>query len=281
LTDETILKFFADYIEEHLGIVYTHTNYFQLEHRLQDISHQLGMKNIDELYSKAKVSIDGLFKNLLLDLATNNETSFFRDIYVFKCLGKLIIPSLLQNSSNENNSLSKPLKIWSAAASSGQEVYSIAMELDACKKKDPLFPEVSLFASDISDTILKRAREGVYSQLEVQRGLPVKNLIEYFEQIDSNQWRVKDFLRKQVEFRKLNLLESWMGIGPFDVIFCRNVLIYQNVENKKKVVEQFIKVLQPGGYLVLGAAESLFGINEEFDQVTDEKAIVYRLKKKK
>lgn len=281
MTDETILKFFADYIEEHLGIVYTHTNYFQLEHRLQDISHQLGMKNIDELYSKAKVSIDGLFKNLLLDLATNNETSFFRDIYVFKCLGKLIIPSLLQNSSNENNSLSKPLKIWSAAASSGQEVYSIAMELDACKKKDPLFPEVSLFASDISDTILKRAREGVYSQLEVQRGLPVKNLIEYFEQIDSNQWRVKDFLRKQVEFRKLNLLESWMGIGPFDVIFCRNVLIYQNVENKKKVVEQFIKVLQPGGYLVLGAAESLFGINEEFDQVTDEKAIVYRLKKKK
>lgn len=280
MTDESILKFFADYIEANLGIVYTHTNYFQLEHRLQDISHQLGMRNIDELYSKAKVSIEGLFKNLLLDLATNNETSFFRDIYVFKSLGKFIIPSLLQSSINESNFVAKPLKIWSAAASSGQEVYSIAMELDACKKKDPLFPEVSLFASDISDTILKRAREGVYSQLEVQRGLPVKNLIEYFEQIDSNQWRVKEFLRKQVEFRKLNLLEPWGGIGPFDVIFCRNVLIYQNVENKKRVVEQFIKVLQPGGYLVLGAAESLFGINEEFDQVTDEKAIVYRLKKK-
>ena len=279
MTDESILKFFADYIEANLGIVYTHTNYFQLEHRLQDISHQLGMRNIDELYSKAKVSIEGLFKNLLLDLATNNETSFFRDIYVFKSLGKFIIPSLLQSSINESNFVAKPLKIWSAAASSGQEIYSIAMELDACKKKDPLFPEVSLFASDISDTILKRSREGVYSQLEVQRGLPVKNLIEYFEQIDSNQWRVKEFLRKQVEFRKLNLLEPWGGIGPFDVIFCRNVLIYQNVENKKRVVEQFIKVLQPGGYLVLGAAESLFGINEEFDQVTDEKAIVYRLKK--
>jgi chemotaxis protein methyltransferase CheR len=256
-----------------LGIVYTHTNYFQLEHRLQDIAHQLGLRNVDELYAKAKVSIEGLFKNLLLDLATNNETSFYRDIHIFKAISKLMVPDLKKRYDH----LTK-INLWSAASSSGQEIYSIAMEIDIQKNKNSDFPNFDFLASDISDTILKRAKEGVYSQLEVQRGLPVKNLVDYFDQFDETQWRVKEFLKKNIEFKKINLLERWSNIGPFEIIFCRNVLIYQNVENKKKVIDQFIKVMRPGSFLVLGAAESLFGISDAFEQVTDDKTIVYRLR---
>lgn len=273
MSEDIILKFFADYIEKNLGIVYSETNYFQLSHRLFDIANQLGLKNIEELYSQACISIEGNLKRKLLDLATNNETSFYRDAHIFKALGQLILPSLISNQPEIN-----PIRIWSAASSSGQEVYTIAMELDQYQKTNPNSPNFSILASDISETILKRAQSGVYSQLEVQRGLPAKNLIEYFDQVENNQWKVKDFLRKNIEFRKINLLDYWSDLEIFDIIFCRNVLIYQNVENKTKVVNQFTRVLRPGGFLVLGAAESLFGISEQFEQVTQDKIIVYRKK---
>lgn len=270
MTDTIILKFFAEYIEKHLGIVYTDANYFQLEHRLRDISHQLGLKDVPELYSKAQVSIEGAFKALLLDLATNNETSFYRDSQVFTALGKFIIPDLLRKFNNPAS-----INIWSAAASSGQEVYTIAMELETMRKDIPGFPQTTIFATDISDTILKRAQAGIYSQLEVQRGLPARQLADYFDPIDKDQWQVKDFIKRSVSFAKLNLLDHWAGIGPFDIVYCRNVLIYQNVENKKKVLQQIHRVMKPGGYLILGAAESLFGLSDAFEQFNDEKTIVY------
>lgn len=273
MTDTTVLKFFADYIESQLGIMYTDANYFQLEHRLRDISHQLGMNDINELYAKAKTSIEGSFKNLLLDLATNNETSFYRDSHVFKALGKFIIPDLIQKFNYP-----KAINIWSAAASSGQEIYTIAMEIEGLRRLNPSFPSGTYFASDISDTILRRAKDGIYSQLEVQRGLPAKSLIEFFDQIDDSRWQVKENVRKNVSFKKLNLLDPWGAIGPFEIIYCRNVLIYQNIENKKKVLKQLADVLRPGGYLILGAAESLFGITDAFEQVTDDKTIVYKKK---
>lgn len=271
MSEEAILKFFAAYIEKELGIVYSDANFFQLNHRLQDISHQLGLKNIQELHNKASISIEGKFKSMLLDLATNNETSFYRDSHIFKSLSKLIIPEILSRPNPPST-----ISIWSSASSSGQEVYSIAMELDSYIKQNPNSPTFSLLASDISDIILRRAQAGVYSQLEVQRGLPTKNLLEYFEQIDGNQWKIKDSIKKNISFKKINLLDPWIDIGPFDIIFCRNVLIYQNVDNKKKVVNQFVKVLKPAGYLILGAAESLFGITDDFSQITDDKVIVYK-----
>lgn len=273
MSEEIILKFFADYIEKQLGIVYSETNYFQLSHRLHDISQQLGLKNLQELHKKASTSIDGNFKSMLLDLATNNETSFYRDSHIFKSLGTLILPEILSRPSPPTT-----INIWSAAVSSGQEIYSIAMELDAFSKQTPNSPNFTLLASDISDIILKRAKEGIYSQLEIQRGLPTKSLLEYFDQIDGNQWRVKDHLKRNITFKKINLLDQWLDIDMFDIIFCRNVLIYQNVENKKLVVNQFAKVLKPEGYLIMGAAESLFGISDQFSQITSEKVIIYKKK---
>lgn len=273
MTETKILKFFADYIESQVGIVYTDVNYFQLDHRLHDIAHQLGMKNVDELYSRATQSLEGSFKNLLLDLATNNETSFYRDAHVFTALGRIIIPDLLEMNPNLDS-----LRIWSAAASSGQEIYTIAMELEQLRKSGAIVPSTQFLASDISETILKRAQTGIYSQLEVQRGLPARLLIENFDQIDDNQWKVKDKLKRDIEFRKINLLEPWYGLGHFEIIYCRNVLIYQNVENKKKVLNKFLEILKPGGYLVLGAAESVFGLSEDFEVITQDKTILFKKK---
>jgi chemotaxis protein methyltransferase CheR len=168
------------------------------------------------------------------------------------------------------------ITIWSAASSSGQEIYSIAMEIEELRKTALKVPMVRYMASDVSDTILKRARNGLYSQIEIQRGLPAKLMIEYFTKTPEDQWLVKSHLQSMMNFKKINLLEDWGDIGKFDIIFIRNVLIYQNVENKKKVIEGIYARLNPKGFLILGAAESLYGVSERFKQVAVDKAIIYQ-----
>jgi chemotaxis protein methyltransferase CheR len=266
-----VLKFFADFIEKELGIVYVEANYFQLEHRLKDIATQLGLE-LTSLYQTAQSGISGQMRSLILDLATNNETSFFRDNAIFKALSEYIIPDLIKE--NDKSSIS----LWSAASSSGQEVYSIAMEVSEARAKNVMIPPLRILASDVSDTILKRAEKAAYSQLEVQRGLPAKLMIQYFDKNEEDQWIVKNSLRKGIDFRKINLLQAWGAIGPFDIIFCRNVLIYQSVENKSKIIKEIYHHLNPGGYLILGAAESLFGLSQDFDQLVHGSAVFYRKK---
>lgn len=268
--NETVLRFFASYIESQLGIIYVEANFFQLEHRLKDISTQLGYEGVDALYAQAKNGISGMMKSLILDLATNNETSFFRDGSIYKALSGLIIPEICSSGFKSS------IKVWSAASSSGQEAYSIAMELAELSKTRTDVPPIHMLVSDVSDTILKRAEKGQYSQLEIQRGLPAKLMVQYFEKVDNDHWKVKPALQHGMSFKKINLLEDWGTIGTFDVVFIRNVLIYQNVENKKKVIEKVYEKLSPQGFLILGAAESLFGISDKFDQVSHDNAIVYR-----
>lgn len=265
-----ILNHFAHYIEAQLGIVYVEANFFQLEHRLKDIATQLGLKDLEELFEKSKSGVEGQMKSLLLDLATNNETSFFRDPAIYKALSQYILKEL------SSQGLKSELSIWSAASSSGQEAYSIAMEVAEARKTQSL-PPLKMLVSDVSETILNRAKSGLYSQLEVQRGLPARLMVQYFDKVENDHWRVKSELQKCMEFRKLNLLSDWgSDVGPFDVIFLRNVLIYQKVENKKKVIEAAWSRLNPGGFLFLGAAESLFGISDKFKQLAVEGAITYQ-----
>jgi chemotaxis protein methyltransferase CheR len=273
LENQDQLNFFAAYIERELGIVYANSNYFQLEHRLKNISEKLGLDGVSELFQKAQFGIKGEMKTLILDLATNNETSFFRDPAIFAALRDYIIPKLLEDSAVTQ------LRVWSAASSAGQEVYSIAMELARAQKSRSTFPVWSILASDISSAILKRAEEGVYSDLEIQRGLGPEYRQEFFDAQDNGSSRVKPLLKKNLQFRTLNLIEDWPGIGPFELVFCRNVLIYQSVESKKKVLRRIYEKLVPGGFLVLGAAESLFGLSEDFGQVSAENAVFYRKKK--
>jgi chemotaxis protein methyltransferase CheR len=269
-TNEGILRFFATYIELELGIIYVEANYFQLEHRLSDIANQLGFNNIDELFAEAQKGISGAMKSLILDLATNNETSFFRDVAIFKALSGAMVPELLKEGLKDN------LRVWSAASSSGQEVYSIAMEISEMRLTNPSVPRLEMFASDVSETILKRAKEGRYSQLEILRGLPPNLMTKYFEKEEGDHWKVKPVLQQGMSFKRINLLEDWGQIGSFDIIFIRNVLIYQSVENKKKIIENIHSKINNRGYLILGAAESLFGVSDGFEQVSFEKSIFYK-----
>lgn len=265
------LKFFADYIEKNIGIVYTDTNYYQLEHRLGEIATQLALKNSDELYQKAlKDGIYGQFSDLLLDLATNNETSFYRDVGVFEAFKSHVVPAIFTANNQVN--------MWCAASSTGQEPYSIAMILSELAEDNPIYNNYSFLISDYSERVLNATKNGIYSQLEVQRGLNARQLLKYFDQYEDNKWKIKDSLKKNMTFQRNNLLESWSIFNKLDVIFCRNVLIYQDVENKKKVVAKMHDLLKPNGFLILGSAESLLGVSDNFELVQFERAVFYKKK---
>lgn len=275
--NQELLLFFARYIEKELGIIYQEASYFQLEHRLEQIAKQNGYQGIEELFRACKDGVPPQIKDRLLDIATNNETSFFRDGSVFKALSGSIFKDLLDPA---NGPAPSELVVWSAACSSGQEAVSIAIEYDQFCKKAALSsaPPLRLLLTDISGAILERAKQGVYSSLEVDRGMPLGLRDEYFDQIEDGKWRVKPFLRRGFEYKKLNLLDSFFGFGPFHIVFCRNVLIYQNIENKKIVLDKIHQVLAPRGFLFLGAAESMIGLSEAFEQVSDEGAVFFRRK---
>lgn len=265
------LVFFAKYIERELGIVYSDSNYFQLQNRLEEIIKQLGMKDSEELWKKCQIGIEGQLKQLLLDVATNNETSFFRDPKIFKAIENYVLPQWLKKTSGG------VLNIWSAACSFGQEVYSLSMLLNEYKLKAPSL-QWRIFATDIAERALKKSKSATYSQLEVQRGLSAAQLVKYFDKGEQNNWVIKKEFQRNIEFRKQNLLDPFTGVGSFDLVLCRNVLIYQRVENKKNVLERVAKQLNPGGHLILGAGESLMGVTDAFQQVQAESVIFYQLR---
>jgi chemotaxis protein methyltransferase CheR len=274
------LKFFADFIEQKLGIIYGRDNYYQLEKRLIDIASMLNFSSPEDLWQAAQTGITGQMRTLLLDLATNNETSFFRDAALFKGIEDRILAE--PRFAGENP---QPLRLWCCATSTGQEVYSMAMILNGWQRQNPR-RRFSFLATDYSLRVLKQAEEGRYSQLEVDRGLSPAMLTRYFHQESGsgasggglNLWIVNDELKKDIVFKQQNLLDDFGGIGPFDIVLCRNVLIYQNVENKRKIIAEIARRLSPDGYFILGAAESLMGLSDDFDLIQIDKAVVYKKK---
>lgn len=263
------LKAFAEIIEAEVGILYAETNYFQLQRRVEEIATQLGLHAPDELFQKVRT--DRTARELLLDLATNNETSFFRDPNTFRALEERLVPALRATHPEK-----RVLRFWSAAASTGQEAYSIALTMDAMRAKDPAVPDYTILASDISERVLKRAAAGEYTQLEVQRGLPARTLIQAFEKKGETHWVLKPEFRRKVGFQRLNLLSLWPGLPRFDVVFLRNVLIYQSAANKAAIVKRVQEQIAPGGYLVLGGSESLLGVPHELVGESVAGAHVYR-----
>ncbi len=270
-----ITKHFADLIERETGILYNSINSHLLENRLRDLAKTMGFTDVQTFWNEVKQR--GLRANereMVLDLATNNETSFFRDNEVFDFFKNEFI---LKNTKPEF-----PIKIWSAACSTGQEPYSLAM-IFAQLKEAGTARNYDILATDFSERVLKQAQSGIYSQLEVQRGLPANLLVRYFEQLTSEnsqlpKFKIKPDLSRNISFKRVNLLEPWLHKGPFDIIFCRNVLIYQDVNNKRQVISKLASILAPGGYLVLGGAESLLGLSNDFEMQIFGKACVYRLK---
>lgn len=273
LTKEKIV-FFADFIEKHLGIVYAEAVYFQLEQRLEKIAQYLGLKDTEALFQKAKVEgIHGDFKQYMLDVSTNNETSFFRDTSMYNSLEKEILPKLVAGANGPAG-----VRIWCAAASFGQEPYSVAMLVHEILTRMQKNLRVEIVATDIADHALKRCQSATYSQLEVQRGLSTQRLIQYFTKNGADQWVLKPEIANRVQFRKQNLLDSFQSLGVFNLVLCRYVLIYQDAVRKKEIVQRIEKQIQPGGYLILGASESALGLGQELQQVAYEKSIVYQRK---
>ncbi len=244
---------------------------YLLESRLIPLAQSFDLEGIPELVARLRRS-DALLETAVTEAMTTNETSFFRDITPFDELRDTILPTLIADRGT-----SKSLRIWCSASSTGQEPFSIAILLHEH------FPEivqnwrVEILATDIAEKMVSRCRSGEYSQLEVQRGLPIRLMVKHFEQCDGG-WRVKDDLRKLVSFRRQNLLESFRHLGRFDVVFCRNVLIYFDAETKGRILGQICGCLHQDGFLVLGAAETVIGLSESFDRFRDCKSAVYRPK---
>ncbi len=275
--DKDTLIFFAKFIQEQTGIAYSEATFYQLQARLENIARQLGLAGVSEMAMQARASgIGHRMRELLIDVSTNNETSFFRDPNVFNALAATILPNLAKQAT------SRPVRIWSAASSTGQEIYSIAMITEELRSTYPT-TMWEFLATDISERVLSRVESGKYSDLETNRGLSDARRSQFFEKIqdqgDGLVWQVKQSLRRMVRFQRLNLIEPWPPtIGTFDLILCRNVLIYQEIEQKKKVVDRFRSHLDPKGILILGGAESLFGLSEAFDQAQFDACIAYKLK---
>ena len=268
---ETILPFFQKYIESELGIVYAEHNAFQLLNRLEEISKLLDVKGIEQLFELAQKGIAGQFRQLLLDVATNNETSFFRDQKVFSAIEKQVLQSFLDSTQGK-----KRFKIWSAASSTGQEAMSLSILLNEYMKKTGTTFQFSILGTDISTRVLERAKKAEYTQLEVQRGLATPLLLKYFTKNQHDIWTVNTEITKNISFRSQNLKEKFSFAESFDLILCRNVLIYQSVQGKIEILKRITECLEPGGYLIMGSGESLMGLSDCYRQSICDGAVVYQ-----
>jgi chemotaxis protein methyltransferase CheR len=272
--DEKIFEFFTALLERLSGISYTTGKEYLIESRLNELALSLGYKDVNELYhSIVKKGADLKLLNEIIDALTTNETYFFRDYHPFEAIRTYIFPELLKKRMAE-----KRINIWSAACSTGQEPYSIAMLLLEHFFKFLQIYKITILATDISQKCLEKAEKGVYNQIEINRGLPIAYLVKYFKQ-DGSHWYIDEKVKKLVKFQKLNLLESSMRLSDrFDLILCRYVLIYFSEEIKKKVLIDLWKLLNPGGYLLLGATEVPTVSFPDMEKKLIGKTVFYRKK---
>ncbi len=253
--NETNNQIISNFVQKHSGIVLGSSKSYLIESRLAPIAEQFGYKDVDELALNLS-SASPQLKDAIIDAMTTNESFFFRDNIPFDAFEKIILPEIAASARKRGSKM----RIWCAAASTGQEPYSLAMIL-LKNKRIWAGLDVEILATDISQSALDRAKEGKYTQFEVQRGLPIQMLMEHFTQ-QGTSWFISDEIKKMVKFSKGNLLEPFGAIGKMDVVFCRNVLIYFDTDTKAKVVRAIYNILQPNGYLVLGGAETLLGISD-------------------
>lgn len=253
----------AQVIENESGINYNESNIYQLQSRIESFLKDENIDSLETLIKKIN-SNDSVLKSKLVDKATNNETLFFRDENFFKGLEDVLIKYF--DKTNE-------VKIWSAASSTGQEALSVMMLLESLKTKYK-FPNYKIVATDICQRALAKASSGVYSDFEVNRGLNKEQISRYFEKYESN-WLVKPEFLKKIAYSYNNLLKPQV-IESFDIILCRNILIYQTQENKKKIIEKLTSNLNKGGLIVLGGGETLMGVNDVLTRELYANTMFYR-----
>jgi len=262
----------AKLLKDRSGLVVTPEKAYLLENRLQPIARKWGLASLDALVAAMRGRADEKLLKDVVDAMTTNESLFFRDMKPFDNLRDVLLPDLMKA-----RAAAKRIRIWCAACSSGQEPYSIAMLLSE------LGPKVAgwrfeILATDLSSEIVAKAKAGTYSQFEVQRGLPITMLVKYFTQ-DGDKWRISDKIRTMVQFREFNLLDHPRMLGQFDVVFCRNVLIYFDQPTKGKVLGGIADQMPADGGLYLGGAETVLGITDRFEPIPGQRG-VYRLSQK-
>jgi len=257
---------------ERTGIVLEASKEYLVEARLHSLMHSEGFGTVSALLDALEMDErKGPLHRRTIEAMLNGETSFFRDHYPFEALRMTLIPELMVARAR-----SKSLNIWCAAAASGQEAYSVAMLL---LEHFPALPDwkVRILATDVSETTLERARQGIYRQIEVNRGLPAAYLVKYFDRAGED-WRVKDRVRAMVEFSHMNLVEPWPNLPAPDLILLRNVLLYFSSEARKSMIQNVVRILRPDGYLFLGGGETMLALDRTFESVRLGKAICYRIR---
>jgi chemotaxis protein methyltransferase CheR len=265
----TDLAFVANLVRRESSIVLGPDKEYLIEARLLPLARETGAANVAELVSRFQRSPDPLVRQRVVEALTTNETSWFRDREPFKALTEAVVPDLVRA-----RAASRRLRVWSAACSSGQEPYSLAIEL-RCSL--PAGWGYEILATDISTEMLARARKGEYSQVEVNRGLPAQLLLEHFERTGAF-WRIAPTLQRAVTFQQLNLAGPLPAMAPFDIVFLRNVLIYFDIETKRSVLRSVAKLLRPDGWLFLGGAETTIGVDDNYVRVTAGRTSAYRLR---
>ena len=253
-------SFLAGWLKARSGLVLQDDKSYLLESRLGPVARKAGLGSVEALAARLRGRPDPAFSAAVIAAMTTNESLFFRDRHPFDALARTMLPALLGARAAERR-----LRIWCAAAATGQEPYSVAMTL---RERAPELRnwQVEILATDINADVLDRARQGLYTQFEVQRGLPIQLLLRYFER-RGEHWQISPALRDAVTFRPFNLLDSFAGLGRFDIVFCRNVLIYFDERTKADVLDRLAHVLPPDGFLALGAAETILGLTSAFEPV--------------
>ena len=258
--------YFRKLLKERSGLVLSADKQYLVESRLLPLARRAGLSGLSELVQKLRQRDAEALIVEVVEAMMTNESFFFRDKIPFEHFRDTIVPALLAARAAQRR-----IRIWCAAAATGQEPYSIAMALKEMGQVASGW-RVDIIATDLSNEVLEKARAGIYSQFEVQRGLPIQLLVKYFTQI-GDSWRIAPEIRAMVQFRPLNLLHDFGHLGAFDVVLCRNVLIYFDQETKVGVLDRIARITERDGYLVLGAAETVIGLTDTFKPLPDRRGL--------
>ena len=263
------LDYIRSLIREHSAIIVDDTKSYLITTRLAPVMKRHGLASLSDLVHRLSTSTLGGLHDEVIDAMTTNETLWFRDTHPFEALRTGVLPEIIQRRATE-----KELTIWSAACSSGQEPYTVALLI---REHFPVLTNwrMRIMATDLSGEMLGRAAAGRYSQTEMNRGMPAALLVKYFRRVGA-EWQVIDAVRSMVEFRALNLARPWPYVPAADVIFLRNVLIYFDIETKRAILDRVRSALRPGGALLLGAAETTLGVHNGFAPQRYGTTTVYR-----
>ena len=266
---------FRAFLEDSCGIVLGDNKHYLVTSRLNRLTQEFSFDSLNDLIDSLKTHNNTKLKERVVDAMTTNETSWFRDTYPYELLKENLLFEIAEKKPSR-------IRIWSAACSTGQEPYSMSMVIHETKASAPgkLTAPIEIVGTDISNTVLNIARRGEYDEMSLMRGVSDERRKQFFKQASDERWQLDDKVKSLVRFSEINLLQSYSLLGKFDMIFCRNVLIYFSSEMKSDILSRMSQILNPGGFLVLGGSESPTGYSRGFEMISFPKGVVYKLKEK-